>query len=230
MRQRDQITSLMTYFKNTIKDHIPEWEKVEQPGAPLHVISTRNGWDLGKLKEEIQERIGGVWFVGAVNVGKSSLLREVWPEGGVVRDVTIADAAEFDILPDPESLEAYKNKKLREYVDDEPICSTPEDRELSMDEILNQARHSGEEPSSAAIQVAPAISEVPGTTMAPIRVGYKTKGRGGKFRGEIVDLPGIERWCGFPEHGLMKYVRPEVLKEVPMKKRPQVTQVTVKPG
>lgn len=228
MRQRDQITSLMTYFKNTIRDHIPEWEKVEQPGAPLHVISTRNGWDLGKLKEEIQERVGGVWFVGAVNVGKSSLLREVWPEGGLVRDATIADAAEFDILPDPETLNAFK--KSREYVNDEAICSSPEDRDPSLEQILNQARHSGEEPVSSAVQVAPAISDVPGTTMAPIRVGYKTKGRGGKFRGEIVDLPGIERWCGFPEHGLMKYVRPEVRKEVPMKKRPLISQLTVKPG
>ncbi|TGZ85233.1 hypothetical protein EX30DRAFT_392601 [Ascodesmis nigricans] len=231
MKKREQVTSLMSYFKSVISEYIPARERVETPDAPLHAISTRCGWDIGKLKSEIVNRQGGVWFVGAVNVGKSSLLRDVWPQGGIVRDMSIADAAEFEILPDPElwQKDAYKD-----------VLDTPELAELENDQdgkeigekvnwILDKAGR-GDMPSTAAPQYPPAVSAIPGTTVAPIRVGYTTKGRPGKFRGEIVDLPGLTRWVGFGETGLMKYVERDFRLEILMKKVPLLQQRSLKPG
>lgn len=223
MKKREQIASLMSYFKSVIADVIPEREKVESRTAPLHAISTRNGWDIGRLKAEIADRQGGVWFVGAVNVGKSSLLREVWPPGGVVRDLSIDDAAEFEILPDPE---LWKDDTYQEAVAPEP---EKDDIDEKVNWVLDTANRGGL-PNVSAPQFPPAISEIPGTTVAPIRVGFTTKGRAGKFRGEIVDLPGLERWVGFGNTGLLEYVRPEKRLEVLLKKHPLLEQRTIKPG
>ncbi|KAI5855904.1 hypothetical protein BZA05DRAFT_220478 [Tricharina praecox] len=218
MPQREQITSLMSYFKSVIRDVLPPDEKIEgsvYSGTRLHAISTRVGWDIGELKEEISARRGGVWFAGAVNVGKSSLLRDIWPMSGELRPVSLEDAAEFEILPAEDS-----------------SWNLPDPRDVEegeLDRILNQARahHSGKR---AAPHVAPTVSEVPGTTAAPIRVSYKSAGRGGKLQGEVVDLPGFERWVGFKETGLMKYVRPKKHRFLVMRERVKPQQYSIRPG
>ena len=218
MPKREQITSLMSYFKSVIRDVLPPDENIEgsvYSGTRLHAISNRVGWEVGELKEEISSRRGGVWFVGAVNVGKSSLLRDVWPMSGKLRPASLEDAAEFEILP-----EGYESWEL-------PDPANPEQEKL--DRILNkaQAHHAGK---TALPHVAPTISDVPGTTAAPLRVSYKSAGRGGKLQGEVVDLPGMERWVGFKETGLMRYVRTEKHRKLVMRERVKPAQYSIRPG
>ena len=216
--KREQVTSLMSYFKSVIRNVLPPGEKVEgsvYSGTRLYAISNRVGWDIGELKEEISGRRGGVWFVGAVNVGKSSLLRDVWPMSGKLRPVSLEDAAEFEILPE--------EPDFWELPDPTSDDQDPLDRALNKVAIL----HTGKR---APPHVAPTVSEVPGTTAAPIRVSYKVAGRGGKLKGEVVDLPGMKRWVGFKETGLMKYVRPDKHRKLVMRERVNPEQYRIKPG
>lgn len=199
---------------------MPEGEKVE--GLPLsntrlHAISSRVGWEVGILKDEIKQRQGGVWLLGVVNVGKSSLLRDVWPINGVMKSSSFEEATEFDILPDQHPI-------VQSQVGGN--CNDAGEGQR-LNPILDRARG---RPSLGIPHVPPTISEIPGTTAAPLRVSYKSVGRGGKTRGELVDLPGMERWTSFGETGLTKYVRPEKWRELIMKKRIDGDQYTIKPG
>ncbi|KAF8252304.1 hypothetical protein K440DRAFT_658119 [Wilcoxina mikolae CBS 423.85] len=226
--KREQVASLITYLKSTLRDFLPEDQKIESPYAKLYAISTRTGWDIGPLKEEISKRQGGVWFLGAVNVGKSTLLRDVWPMGGELRPVSLEDAAEFEILPEEDELETG------EFVDNETEAGfnpteSIEEAGQQLDKILTQAQGMGNRRVPQP-HVPPTVSDVPGTTAAPIRVSYKSVGRGGKYRGEVVDLPGLERWVGFQETGLMKYVRENRRRALAMKSRVTPEQYSIKPG
>lgn len=231
MPQRDQISSLMTYIKSTIKSVLPERETVEggiHSNCRLYAVSNRTGWDIGKLKEEISKRQGGVWFFGAVNVGKSSLLSSIWPEDGRPRPVSFEDAAEFEILPE-ESEETIEGEDFK-YGAFETVMPKAETEHESLDQILNKAQVKAKPNPDLYVHVPPTVSDVPGTTAAPIRVSYKSVGRGGKYKGEVVDLPGLTRWVGFKESGFMKYVRPEKRSDVIMKQRITPEQYTIKPG
>ena len=216
----------------------------------LYVVSNRNAWDIGNLKEEIAKRTGGVWFVGAVNVGKSSLLSSIWPEDGRPRPVSLEDAAEFDILP----AEALESDEYEEYEPEYEPEPAPETREYkygeyetvlpsepsapvvvpeTIDQILAKVQ-TPKAPKKVILprynHVAPLVSDIPGTTAAPIRVSYKSVGRGGKYRGEVVDLPGLSRWVGFKDEGLMRYIRPGWRRDVIMLERVNAEQHTIKPG
>jgi hypothetical protein len=223
--QREQISSLMSYFKTVIKDFLPEGEKVEgrDSSTKLHAISSRRGWDIGTLKEEISQRQGGIWFLGGVNVGKSSLLRDIWPVDGELRPVSLEDAAEFDILP------SEADPMLEDWEEGNSGNKNIEDEQQKLDKILAEAQVS-ENAAKPAIHVPPTISEFPGTTAAPIRVSFKSAGRAGKCRGEVVDLPGLERWVGFKETGLNRFVRADKHRELLLKTRPNPEQYTIKPG
>jgi len=229
MPKREQIASLMTYLKSTLRDFLPEDQKIESPNAKLYAISTRTGWDVGALKEEISKRQGGVWFLGAVNVGKSTLLREVWPMGGELRPVSLEDTEEFEILSADNELEAGEPVENEVEADFNPMEGVEEAGQQQLDKILTKAQEMGNRQVTRS-HVPPTVSDVPGTTAAPIRVSYKSVGRGGKFRGEVVDLPGLERWVGFPETGLMKYVRRNRQRALAMKGRVTPEQYTIKPG
>ena len=221
MPKEKQISSYMTYFKSTLKRLIPKEQKLETPTTKVYAISSRTGWEIGALKKEISKRRGGVWFLGAVNVGKSTLLRDIWPMDGVLRPTTLEDAAEFDILP----AEELENPAL--YPDEAGSYLGPgrETEEQQPDVEVDVTR-----PSVARAHVPPTVSDIPGTTAAPIRVSYQSVGRGPRFRGEVVDLPGLERWVGFKETGLMKYVRPNKRRELAMRDRVSPLQFVIKPG
>ncbi|KAA8909156.1 hypothetical protein FN846DRAFT_889090 [Sphaerosporella brunnea] len=225
--QREQISSLMTYFKSVLKSALPEGEKVEGHDAStkLHVISSRRGWDVGILKSEITKRQGGVWFLGGVNVGKSSLLRDIWPVDGELRPVTLEDAAEFDILP----TEADSVLEGQEQNGENHASAYVAEEQQTLDELLSGPQVS-EPPAKITAHVAPTISAFPGTTAAPIRVSFKSIGRAGKYRGEVVDLPGLERWVGFKGTGINRFVRPDKRKFLLLKERPNPEQYTIKPG
>ncbi|KAF7713662.1 Uncharacterized protein PECH_001135 [Penicillium ucsense] len=66
--------------------------------------------------------------------------------------------------------------------------------------------------------VLPVISSLPGTTVSPIRIPF------GRGKGEVIDLPGLERG------ELEDYVRDEHKRDLIMTKRVKPERCTVKPG
>jgi len=214
MASERQISSLMTYIKKRIKDALPEDERVESVADRIHVISTRNGWGVGKVKDEIRSRTGGVWIIGGINVGKSRFVKEMWPEGGESRPVTREEAEEYGILP-----EGGEGTEGRAEGNTEGKEGGVENKKGNMayEYFLN------------TLHIAPTVSDVPGTTAAPIKIAYRTSGRERGW-GEMIDLPGFERWVGYGENGLLKYVRPELQMAIAMDKRVKGQQYTIKSG
>lgn len=208
-----QVRSLATWIKKVLKDALPVGEKVEGRNVEegVHIVSARRGWGVGRIKLETRHREGGVWVVGAVNVGKSMLVREVWPEAGEGRAGSVEDAEEFDILPAAlEGVEAVEEGGAEKVKED--------------GQMKKQGR-------GMLIQVSPTVSDMPGTTAAPIRVRFKTAGGvGKKVFGELIDLPGFERWIGFGDNGLLPFVREEKRKEFGIEKLVVPEQYTIKPG
>ncbi|KAL7275710.1 Mitochondrial ribosome small subunit biogenesis protein [Rhizina undulata] len=215
-----QISSLMTWIKKVVKDALPGGEKVEAhgPGEKVHAISVRRGWGVGIIKQEIKEREGAAWILGKVNVGKSRFVGEVWPEGGQARPVDVREAEEFGVLP-------KKGKNENEK-------STVVGEEGQLKGVLEKfSKVVPEQVAPAPVAaISPTVSDVPGTTAAPIRVSFKTAGRGGKVWSELIDLPGLESWVGFGETGLLKYVRPEKQKDVMMETIIKHQQHSLKSG
>ncbi|KAG0128873.1 hypothetical protein HOY82DRAFT_611589 [Tuber indicum] len=209
MASQRQISSLMTYIKKRIKDALPEDEKVESVVDKIHVISVRNGWGVGRVKDEIRSRAGGVWIIGGINVGKSRFVKEMWPEGGESRPVTREEAEECGILPEGGGGTGVKAVK---------------------EEVEKRQRKGRYEYSFDPLRIAPTVSDVPGTTAAPIKIAYQVSGRSGKVWGEMIDLPGFERWVGYGKNGLLKYVRPELRTAVAMNKLVKRRQYTIKAG
>lgn len=210
MASERQISSLMTYIKKRIKDALPEDERVESMVDKIHVISTRNGWGVGKVKDEIQRRTGGVWIIGGINVGKSRFVKEMWPEGGESRPVTREEAEEYGILPEGgESTELKAEGKEGEV--------EKKKGKMAYEYFLNP------------LHIAPTVSDVPGTTAAPIKIAYRASGQERRW-GEMIDLPGFERWVGYGKNGLLKYVRPELQMAVAMDERVKGQQYTIKSG
>lgn len=207
MRTEPQVRSLATWIKKVLKDALPAGEKVEGRNEEdrVHVVSARRGWGVGRIKMETRHREGGVWVVGAVNVGKSRLVREVWPEAGEARVGSQEDAGEFNILP---------------------AAAEGEGEGEVMEDAQSKRQRRG-----IVVQVPPTVSDIPGTTAAPIRVRFKTAGGAGKKAfGELIDLPGLERWIGFGDNGLLPFVRDDKRTAFGVEKLVRPIQYTIKPG
>ncbi|CAG8023444.1 unnamed protein product [Penicillium olsonii] len=73
-------------------------------------------------------------------------------------------------------------------------------------------------PPEELYPVLPVVSSLPGTTVSPIRIPF------GRGRGEVIDLPGLER-------GLLEdFVKDEHKRDLIMTKRVKPERTTVKPG
>lgn len=218
MPTEKQLGSLMTWMKKVVKNALAEGEKVEghrDTNTRFRAVSASKGWGIGAIKSETRHREGGVWVVGAVNVGKSRLVREVWPEAGRARAGTLEEADEFDLLP--EVLETALGEEIG-VIDggkNGPGDVGPHNPRQKMGHW-------------APTQVSPTVSDIPGTTAAPIRVMYKTAGK--RAMGELIDLPGLERWIGFGDNGLLPFVREDKRKEFGMEEKIRPKQYTIKPG
>lgn len=234
VHQREMLSGLESRIKEIIKLALPSEAKLESVGPfrennRLHFVSSRSGWGIGRLKEEAASRKGGVWFFGGVNTGKSSLLRDLWPEGGKLRPVTVEDAREFDLLPlEDDAPEVPDNDWARER--EEMEDKKEKQRRLeglpevdAVEYIITQKQYEQAQkvkPPPTPTHVAPTVSKIAGTTAAPLRILHRENvGRIHKKTVELVDLPGIERWVGMGDGGLLKYVRPELRKEVFMAQR-----------
>ena len=220
VHKREMLSGLESKIKSILKSALPPNAKLESVGPfresnGIHFTSSRSGWGIGKLKTEATTRKGGVWFFGGVNTGKSSLIRDVWPSGGHLKGMTEDDAKEFDLIPDEESVEEISDEAWGEELSQRMENRDPD---VEMDNLLTQQLQQEKEKEAKPrirSHVSPTVSYIPGTTAAPLRIMYKELvGRKVKKSTELVDLPGIERWVGQGEGGLMKYVLPERRKEL----------------
>ncbi|KAF8420024.1 hypothetical protein EV426DRAFT_537993 [Tirmania nivea] len=235
MPKEEQVTSLMTYLRNVLKDALPPGEAIEDHHSPwggtFRVISIKNAWSIRRVKAEfshlaglklskaekgkVKNREGGIWIVGKVNVGKSRFVGEIVPEGSFT------------------NLERVIETKLKVFlkdVEDKERVNSHETTKEELAKILEEARikiQNEELDQEELPLVSPTVSDVPGTTVAPVRVAFRhpgEKGRKGGVKGEIIDLPGMERGR------FLDFVRPELRRKVQMEYRVDPKQHVVKPG
>lgn len=197
--QKSQVDALKPKLENILREAMGKFGE----NARLHVylVSSHRGWWTTEVKEEIWDRGGGQWLVGKVNVGKSGLLQNILPKGRIGK-------------PDPTQQDISEPTLKEEIVDD-----WVKDGPLSLIDQLSN-KFSLLPPSQPLVQypTMPLVSDLPGTTAAPIRLQF------GKRKGEIIDLPGIER------NSLATYVQEEHRKSLLMKTRIVPQKVVIKPG
>ena len=219
MPKEYQITSMMTYLKTVLKGALPEGEPVEnhrsQYGGHFRVLSVRAGWSVGRVKEEFTDRLhqlysrvesseGGIWVVGKVNVGKSRFVREIVPEGSFTDLERVVETVSGRRASYQSEIRDTGGEYMAQAVKKQDV------RALTMDQDLDQQH--------LLPPVMPTVSDMPGTTVAPVRVIIGRKGC------EIIDLPGMDRGH------FLEYVRPDVRRKVQMQKRVDPEQYVVKDG
>lgn len=219
MPKEYQVTSMMAYLKSVLKEALPEGEPVENHrshyGGFFRVLSARAGWSVGRVKEEFSDRIyqlnswvksseGGIWIVGKVNVGKSRFVKEIVPEGSFTNLERMTETVSGRRA-------SYQSETQNTKGGYRTQAESKKDAKVkAVDQDLDQQQQ--------LPPVMPTVSDIPGTTVAPVRVVVGTKGC------EIIDLPGMDRGR------FLEYVRPDVRKKVQMQKRVNPEQYVVKDG
>ncbi|KAJ6126704.1 hypothetical protein N7523_002316 [Penicillium sp. IBT 18751x] len=191
---KDQVDSKMEYVRSILRESLGRAGKDVRLGN-VHMISAHRGWWTKQVKEEIYKHGGGIWVVGKANVGKSSFIEACYPKNSR----TMENMSEW-IHQRREENEISRHGQA-DFLD-----------LLSPDSLLPPA------PREDAFPVLPVISSLPGTTVSPIRIPF------GRGKGEVIDLPGLERGQ------LEDFVRDDYKRDLIMVKRVKPERCTIKPG
>lgn len=135
-------------------------------------------------------------MVGKVNVGKSNLFEVLFPKGSGDRAPVYAE---------------LQKEQQKQFKSQDSQTHNGEDI-LAEDRLLPPAQPESRYP------VLPIVSSLPGTTASPIRLPF------GKHKGELIDLPGIDRG------DLESYVKDEHKLDLVMTYRNKVDQHTIRAG
>lgn len=207
--KKEQVDRLMPTMVEILRQALPRDSRHVRLGN-VRCVSAKRSWWTKEVKEDIWKRGGAGWMVGKVNVGKSQLFDAVFPKGRMdwkpsKHDISVAvqPRNEPALAPAIDPEEDVKNAVLPEL---------PDMDELSDDSLLPPPQEETNFPRM------PVVSELPGTTASPIRVPF------GGGRGELIDLPGLER------SELETWVREEHRPSLVMKARASPEQHVVKPG
>ncbi|CZT22913.1 uncharacterized protein RCC_08620 [Ramularia collo-cygni] len=237
--QKEQVDRLMPYLQDVLRDALGRTGRNVRLGS-LRCVSAKRGWWTPHVKREIWERGGAGWVVGKVNVGKSALFDVVFPKGGEGKSKP---------LPMPRGLDPQTQRELDEAAHRAREVMMPEGELDAVNHSTASASYSPSvEPQieqlsqttetiseddglededtnllppaqpETAYPTMPLVSSLPGTTASPIRIPY------GKGRGELIDLPGIQR------SSLETHVQPEHHSSLVMKSRVTPEQNVLKPG
>ncbi|KAI1266313.1 hypothetical protein F5Y18DRAFT_383065 [Xylariaceae sp. FL1019] len=206
-----QVDNLFPYLREVLRDALGRSGRDVRLGN-LRAVSAKRDWWTKELKEDIWKRGGAGWMLGKANVGKSQLFEKVFPKGRmdwkpsqhqITIDMKASTRHGLSLGPDAKAAfanqESIDNQVIDEDLHDEFSLLPPAPEETQFPEM-------------------PVVSDLPGTTASPIRVPF------GNGRGELIDLPGLER-TGLEEH-VKKEHRPSLL----MRSRLSPEQMTVKPG
>ncbi|KAI2473393.1 hypothetical protein F4781DRAFT_380204 [Annulohypoxylon bovei var. microspora] len=212
-----QVERLFPYLQEVLRDALGRTGRNVRLGNVIAVSSKQN-WRTKKLKEDIFKRGGASWLVGKVNVGKSKLVEEVFPKGRMNRgsgkkrentintystisyeEATSTERAEDQLEPAGGDIEAQVIEGFEEEDPDEYSLLPPAPEETPYPDM-------------------PLVSDLPGTTASPIRLPF------GSGRGELIDLPGLERT------GLDRHVQKKHRLSLVMRKRIVPIQQSISPG
>lgn len=192
---KEIVDGMMPYFQSVLRDTLGRAGQDLRLGN-VHLVSAKRGWWTSDIKESIWKRGGGNWLVGKVNVGKSNLLEVLFPKSSAR-----AASPHGGLKNGMASLNPVETQES-----ETPLEILPEDS------LLPPAQPERLYPSF------PIVSSLPGTTASPIRLPF------GNRRGEVIDLPGLER------NSLEKYVQDAHRLDLIMVRRNKVQQHVIKPG
>ncbi|KAI4869070.1 hypothetical protein F4820DRAFT_407904 [Hypoxylon rubiginosum] len=212
-----QVDNLFPYLQEVLRDALGRTGRHVRLGN-LIAVSSKRSWWTKELKEDIWKRAGAGWMVGKANVGKSQLFEAVFPKGRMEwtpsrhqitvdmhakptpgRETATTEKAETQSELTSESMEAQEIEDMGAEELDEYALLPPAHKETNYPEM-------------------PLVSDLPGTTASPIRIPF------GNGRGELIDLPGLERT------GLEQYVKDEHRLSLIMRSRVVPEQMTLTPG
>ena len=191
--RKEQVDAMMPYLREVLRDALGISSFPMRLGN-LHCVSSKRGWWTKKLKEDIWARGGGGWLVGKVNVGKSNLFDSIFPKG---RSTVL-----------PGVVERQGNSKTQDVFQQ----MSPFEKQIQEDSLLPPV------PLEIPYPMMPVVSQLPGTTAAPIRLSF------GGGKGELVDLPGL------PRDSFENYVHDDHKLDFLMQDRVSPKQLVIKPG
>ncbi|CAK7218726.1 Mitochondrial ribosome small subunit bioproteinsis protein [Sporothrix curviconia] len=203
----DQVDRLMPWIRETLRDALGRMGRDVRLGN-VRCVSARRNWWTPELKEEIWKRGGANWLVGKANVGKSYLVHHVFPKG---RMEPVGKKQELPVLRKTTSgnYSSYPG-----HAQEGEVYSAILDEERAAD--LDTKALLPPRPHETNYPQMPVVSGLPGTTASPIRIPF------GSGKGELIDLPGLERTA------LVDYVKEAHKGSLVMKKRIHPEQVALK--
>ncbi|KAL7624369.1 hypothetical protein AAE478_005933 [Parahypoxylon ruwenzoriense] len=212
---KEQVDKLFPYLRQVLRLALGRLGR----GVRLHklrAVSSKLDWWTKDLKEEIWDRAGAGWMVGKANVGKSQLFQNVFPKGRMNMPVPGHHISiNMDAKEDKEAEEESKAKPelVQEGVEDAESQAIEE-----IGEGLDEYSLLPPAPAEVNYPELPLVSALPGTTASPIRIPF------GNGRGELIDLPGLER------SSIEQHVQKEHRSSLVMRSRIVPTQMSVTPG
>jgi hypothetical protein len=210
--RKEQVDRMMPTLLEILREALGKTGEDVRLGN-VRCVSAKRGWWTKDVKEKVAKSNGGNWLVGKVNVGKSSLFEVIFPKGSEELDINkLRGERSIPLapLPDDNSLGSFGASPMDVEV---PIAKdTFTDAFQDTSSLLPPAQPETKFP------VMPLISDLPGTTASPIRVPF------GNSRGELIDLPGLERST------IETCVKPENRLDLVMKKRIVPERIVMKPG
>lgn len=170
---------------------------------------------MGKAAKDT--RLGNVHMISAHRGWWTKQVKEEMREhGGGIWVVGKANVGKSSFIEACFPKDSRTPEKMAEWIDEQRVEN----------EILNQRQTSLWDPDSILppppredmYPVLPVVSSLPGTTVSPIRIPF------GRGKGEVIDLPGLERGQ------LEDFVRDEHKRDLIMTKRIKPDRCTIKPG
>ncbi|KAJ6189697.1 hypothetical protein N7519_004605 [Penicillium mononematosum] len=163
-------------------------------------------------------RSGGrpVWETAHRGWWTKEVKEEIREHGGGIWVVGKANVGKSSFIEACFPKDSRNVEKIEEWLQrrrgEDEITNQPEATFLNPDSLLPPA------PREDLYPVLPVVSSLPGTTVSPIRIPF------GRGKGEVIDLPGLER-------GLLEdFVRDEHKRDLIMTKRIKPERSTIKPG
>lgn len=169
---------------------------------------------LGRAAKDV--RLGNVHMISAHRGWWTKQVKEeIREHGGGIWVVGKANVGKSSFIEACFPKESRRLENMNEWVEkqlESEMLNQQQPNILDPDSILPPAPRENEFP------VLPIVSSLPGTTVSPIRIPF------GRGRGEMIDLPGMER------SELEDYVRDEHKRDLIMTKRVKPERYTIKPG
>lgn len=187
----------------------------EQVDSKMDYIRTELRAALGRSGREA--RLGNVHMISAHRGWWTKEVKEeIREHGGGIWVVGKANVGKSSFIEACFPKDSRNVEKIEEWVqrrrDGNEIPNQRDDTLLDPDSLLPPA------PREDLYPVLPVVSSLPGTTVSPIRIPF------GRGKGEVIDLPGLER-------GLLEdFVQDEHKRDLIMTKRIKPERSTIKPG